>query len=205
MVIRPSFIFGDDVGSLKSEDIFEANKTKLNYKSREKSMNEYYYMGALAAFICMFSYAIFGIIVRYLQQNIEYKSPEVFLFYHGFYCIVISVIMYAFEKNGLTWFLQQHFEQYDAMRCLFLLIFGMIGAAQNYVRFKSRLLVGPVALGFLQASEIIVSYLIQVILFHTIPDLTTVLGAIFIMIACTGILLEKRLSDGLPKKLQKIF
>ena len=162
-------------------------------------------MGALAAFICMFSYAIFGIMVRYLQQNIGYKSPEIFLFYHGFYCIVISVIMYAFENKGVIWSLQQHLEQYDKLRCLFLFIFGIIGAAQNYVRFKSRLLVGPVALGFLQASEIIVSYLIQVILFNTIPDLTTVLGAIFIMIACTGILLEKKLSDCLPPKLQRLF
>ena len=113
--------------------------------------------------------------------------------------------MYAVESNGHIWFIQQHLEQYDAIKCLFLIIFGIIGAAQNYVRFKSRLLVGPVALGFLQASEIIVSYLVQVILFNTIPDLSTVLGAISIMTACTGILLEKKLSNWLPPKMQQFF
>ena len=113
--------------------------------------------------------------------------------------------MYGLEKNGLIYFPQQNLDRYDTLRWLFLFIFGVIGATQYYVRFKSRLLVGPVALGFLQASEIIVSYLVQVILFNTIPDLTTVLGAIFIMIACTGILLEKKLSDFLPPKIQQLF
>ena len=205
MVIRPPCIFGDDFGPVNSKEISKGNKSLLNNKNEEQMTNEYYYIGALAAFICMFSYAAFGIMVRYLQEKIAYKSPEVFLFYHGAYCIIISIIMYAFEYNGLIWLPQQNLDQYDTLRWLFLFIFGVIGATQYYVRFKSRLLVGPVALGFLQASEIVVSYLIQVIIFNTIPDLSTVLGAMFIMTACTGILLEKKLSNWLPPKMQQLF
>ena len=43
------------------------------------------------------------------------------------------------------------------------------------------------------------------ILFNIIPDLSTVVGAITIMTGCTVILLEKKLSDWLPPKIQQLF
>ena len=102
LVVRPPFVFGDDVGTILYNGSIET--TELDYKNEEKATQKHYYIGVLAAFICMFSYAIFGINVRYLQHNIDYASPEVFLLYHGFYCTVLSVIMYIFENNDLILF-----------------------------------------------------------------------------------------------------
>ena len=96
-------------------------------------------------------------------------------------------------------------EQYDPWSWFGLFVVAILGVVMLYARVLSVKLVGPVVVSFVRTSEIIVSYLLQIILFHKMPQLSSVLGAVLVMIACTGILLEDNFLNLLSPRLQKIF
>ena len=204
LVIRPPFIFDNDEEIIKFRNMSETNSTS-SMASDTSTVRKYYYIGALAAIVCMLSNAIFRTMMKFLHQNKSSKSSALFLLYHGIWCLIISFSMPLIESNQRILFPSHNIKQYDAWQWLSLFIFAIIGVTNFYLRLKSLQLVGPVIVGFVRTSEIVVSYVVEIIIFHTIPYLSSVFGAMFIMIACIGVLLEDKFLKCLPSKLQPIF
>ena len=204
MVIRPPFIFGND----KDTDIFRnltETKNNTSFNTNKSYAKDYYYIGALAAFTFMLSDAISRIIMKILLQNKSTKSSALFLFYHGFLCVGISFMMPLIDGDQRNLFPAENVAQYDSSAWICLSIFAIIGVATFYTRWKALQLVGPVILGFIRTSEIVISYVTEIVLFDTLPYLSSMFGAIFITGACIGILLENILLKYLPAKIQPMF
>ena len=204
MVIRPPFIFGNDTDVDIFRNVTEAKNNTSSYTHKSYA-KDYYYIGALAAFTFMLSDAISRIIMKILLQNKSTKSSALFLFYHGFLCIGISLIMPVIDSDQPILFSAESVGQYDYSEWICLFIFAIIGVATFYTRWKALQLVGPVILGFIRTSEIVISYATEVVIFDTLPCLSSMFGAISIMVACIGILLENISLKYLPTKIQTMF
>ena len=204
LVIRPPFLFNYEAATMISNNYSESNNITLIKTEKPKTHN-HYYVGALGAFICMMSNAIFRTMIKIVHQNKSSRSSELMLLYHGILCVIISFLMTLIESNQRILFPSDEVEPYDTWQWLSLAAFAVVGVSKFFMRLKALQLVGPVVVGFVRTSEILVSYLVEIIIFHTIPFLSSIFGAIFIMIACIGVLFEDKFLKCLPSKLQPIF
>ena len=114
-------------------------------------------------------------------------------------------MMSLIDSDQPILFTAENVGQYDYSEWISLFIFAIIGVATFYTRWKALQLVGPVILGFIRTSEIVISYATEIVLFDTLPYVSSIFGAMFITVACIGILLENILLKYLPAKIQPIF
>ena len=204
LVVRPPFLFDDNAKTARLTNKAGANNVTLPTNENSTS-HRYYYVGALGAFICMLSISIFRTLNQFLHQNKNAGSSELFLLYHGFWCVIFSLLMSLLGSHQRILFSANFMDQYDVLGWTSLGIFAIIGVTSTYIYLKALKLVGPVVVGFVRTPEIIISYVMEIIIFHTIPYLSSVVGAIFIMIACIGVLLEDKVLACLPPKVRPIF
>ena len=204
LVIRPPFLFNNEAEMMNSSK----NSESINFTTAapdKPRTHDHYYIGALGAFICMMSNAIFRTMIKVLHQNKSSRSSELMLLYHGLLCVVISFMMTLIESNQRILFASDDVEPYNVWQWLSLALFAVIGVTKFFMRLKALQLVGPVVVGFVRTSEILVSYLVEIVIFHVIPYLSSIFGAIFVMIACIGVLLEDKFLKCLPSNLEPIF
>ena len=204
LVIRPPFLFIDEEGLINSVNISEDGNITLDANKRSED-HKYYYFGALGAFVCMLSNAIFRTFMKLLNQNKSSKSSELFLLYHGVLCFVISFTMPLINNNQRILFPSNKVDHYTLWQWFGLFIFAVIGVTNFYMRLKSLRLVGPVVVGFIRTTEILISYMIEITIFHTIPYLSSIFGALLIMLACIGVLFEEKFLKCLPSNVKPIF
>ena len=194
-VIRPPFLFNDRI---ELEDSKSNNEDKW-------SRSNHYYIGVIAAVICMFCAASFRTIIQLLNKYEITNLTELLLLYHGLWCLAICPLMPLIKSDQLSLFSINDINHYDWLIWLTLLIYSIIGVLNRFLLIKANQLAGSVVVGFIRTSGIIMSYTAEIIIFNVIPYLSSIIGGILIMLACIGILLEEKFLKCLPSKVQPIF
>ena len=204
LVLRPPFLFQNHINSEKSNcnEGLEYTKSPTDNSSHFTS---HYYIGAVSAFSCMMTNAIFRTMMRLLIQNNRSMSSEVYLLYHGLWNLSISIMMPFMKIDEMDLFPSENINKYDKWTLLNMSIYAMIGLMTAFLQFKAHQFAGPVVIGFVRTTEIIFAYVDEIIFFHTVPYLSSLLGAIFIIIACIGVLLEDSFLKFLPSNIQWIL
>ena len=174
LVIRPPFIFknssklviGRNPNNL-TQNIF--NKTCVGKLSRSVQTNNlrshFYYVGAIAALVCMISSATFRIMMKVLVQNKSTSSFSIPLFYSSIANLIAAIILPAFGGDQRILFPSIGVEKYDKWQWIALFIQAILGIAQYSARFMAIKLISPTMVSFIRTSEIVLAYIVQLILF----------------------------------------
>ena len=204
LIIRPPFLFKNALANVRNKPPKLCNDTLQNHCTNGDNHN-YYYFGALSAIICMLCAATSRIVITFIQNNKSSKSPALLLFYQGILCFITITVLYFIGSIQSLLFLGDRASTYSEWSCFALCFYGVIGVIQFYLRLRSMKLAGPVVVGFVRTSEIIVSYVVEIILFQTVPHLLVIFGSMLIKIACIGVLFENTFLELLPRRLRCIF
>ena len=125
--------------------------------------------------------------------------------YQGILCFITITVLFLFGTFQSLLFLGNGDKTYSTWSCFALCFYGFIGVTQFFLRLRSIHLAGPVIVGFVRTSEIIVSYVVEIIVFQTVPHQMVIFGSMLIMIACIGVLFENTFLECLRRRLRCIF
>ena len=199
MVIRPPFIFENSTKIVMDQTSHNIKQNLINQTSTatfahsiqiDDSRDHCYYTGAIAALVCMMSTAIYRILMKVLVQNKSTSSFAIPLFYVSIAILIAASVIPALGGDQKILFPSKMVEKYDNLQWIFLFVVAILGIAQDFARFKAIRLISPTLASFILTSEIVVSYIVQITLFNTEPDVTSLIGSGLVMMACIGIVLE---------------
>ena len=202
LVIRPPFIFGDDIEPSDGKRTHKIEHFSFEIKDYDSKMYDF---GIIMALTCMGTICVFRMLMCFLLKNESTRSTEMLLLYQSIGCLMVSLSLIAFDGNRRIIFPSEQVKPYDSWSWLGLCIIVIAHTAMFFTRKMTMQLVGPVITGFARTSEIVISYLIQVVLFDTPLNFLSVIGAVLVMMVCVFIVLEDTFIQLLPPKLQKIF
>ena len=199
LVIRPPFIFENGTKLVMDQTSHNIKQNFINQTSTAKSFHSiqidnsrdhFYYTGAIAALVCMMSAATYRIMMKVLVQNKSTSSFALPLFYESIATLIAASVLPAFGGDQRILFPSKMVENYDNWQWIFLFVATIIGTAQQIALFKAIRLISPTLNSFIRTFEIVVSYIVQITLFDTEPNLTSLIGSGLVMIACIGVVLE---------------
>ena len=81
-----------------------------------------------------------------------------------------------------------------------MLLYGI-----QWMHFNALTLVSPVIVAFVRSTEILLSYIVQTLFFKTIPNVSAIVGACNVIIACVVIVSEGTILEILPNNVKYIF
>ena len=199
MIIRPPFIFENSIKIVMDQTSHCTKQNFINQTSTAKiapsiqidhSRDHFYYTGAIAALVCMMSTATYRIMMKVLAQNKSTSSFAIPLFYVSIAILIAASVLPAFSGDQRILFPSKMVEKYDIWQWIFLFVATILGIAQHIARFKAISLISPTLSSFIRSSETVVSYILQITLFDTEPNLTSLIGSGLVMMACIGVILE---------------
>ena len=189
LVLQPPSLFGEP----KTEN--KPIATDLNYKG--------YYFGAFMAFVSSFSAALHCVIVGRLFRNSTTNSALLLAFYAGFGQMVVTLPSAILDKNQSVF--SKNITQISGTTWVILIIVVVLGLIA-FVLFNLAIrFIEPVYVSFVGVLEIVMAYIIQVVVFDTLPKFFGILGSIIVATTVFSAPLEKWISQKLPKSLQSIF
>ena len=129
-----------------------------------------------------------------------------FSLYQGFGGLIVSFLLPLIYNGHQRIILPLDGTQsYSVNSWISLVIIGILFSSATFTRFASIRYNGPIVFSFLLTSEIVLSYLAQILFFGLIPDLKSVIGAIFITIACIFIPFEEHFISLVPVQIQQFL
>ena len=202
LVIRPPFLFDTDSDDGFNINYLGHNSTQFPSKSRPCDNNSCYYIGAASAVGCMITQSIFYVNFNYFIKN----ARDLMLFYHGLGCLFVALVL-PFVCDGSQKIINQSDKTiiYSSLQWLGLFGYATLLISLLILRYEAVKLVGPVVFGFVRSTEILLSYCAQLIMFNTIPEVSTIIGSVFVVISCIIVLIEDNIVEILPKTLKNIF
>ena len=206
LIIRPPFIFHDDVKKGLASNVLGHNDTQLTKSAGSEDHNNHYYVGAASAITVMITGSMFYINFKYLADNKSTSSGDLLLFYHGIGCLIVGLVLpFGYEGTQRILNRSDNTVMYSSWQWLGLFGYAILLIALFIIRFEALKLVGPVIYGFVRSTEVILSYSAQIIIFGTFPSTTVMIGSCFILISCLAVLIEDNIVTYLPERIQCIF
>ena len=92
-------------------------------------------------------------------------------------------------------YIHRYVEKYNLLCWFGLFAIGILGPLQFYMRITGLKLTGPVIFSFVRSFEVVIAYFVQITVFDTGPDFASISGAICLVVACTGVSLERKLLE----------
>ena len=206
LVIRPSFVFYDERN--RDEDFIDASTdTTASFHNNKTSIHgNYYYIGAISAVGCMIFRSVQSIASKYLVQNNSNCSVELIIWYLGIACLIISLLLpFCFDGHQRIIYSDRSTKEYSVSQWLGLFGRAMLVYGNLWMHFKALTLVSPVIVAFVRLTEILLSYIVQILFFDTIPNVSAIVGACNVIIACVVIVSEETILEILPSDLRPIF
>ena len=214
LVLSPPFLFGSSFEQTTQPSIDMSTQSSSNKTlsanleiSPKKNSSQFdnYYIGAFAALTAMFSAAAMRTTMKILVQNKSTSSFGVPLFYNSFSNLIVSVVLPVFGGNQRILFPSSDVENYDVGQWVGLFAVAIIGVVQYSTRFMAIKLISPTLVSFIRTSEIVLSYVIQVVILGIKPNATSLIGSGLVMIACVGVIFEQWTVEKLNPKIQHLF
>ena len=207
LVIRPPFLFNNNLNTK-----FDVMDTGSNftipriYDTNPLIHNKYYYIGAASAICCMIFQSFARVGIRCLLKNQRTSSSDLILFNHGVACFVMSLLI-SFAIKGKQRIINssEGTDTYDSKQWISLFGFAILIIIQLCMRVKALHLISPVIVGFVRSTEIVLSYIVQVTFFATVPNVSAIVGSCLVLVSCVSVLIEDSILDIVPKRLKNIL
>ena len=206
LVIRPPFVFHDDL-NINVDDIgATANTTSSFHNNKTSVRGKYYYIGAISAVGCAIFRSIQSIASKYLVQNNSNCSAELIILYLGIAHLIVSLLLpFTFNGHQRIIYSDESTKDYSLSQWLGLFGSGMLLYGIQWMHFNALTLVSPVIVAFVRSTEILLSYIVQTLFFKTIPNVSAIVGACNVIIACVVIVSEGTILEILPNNVKYIF
>ena len=99
------------------------------------------------------------------QYFITANSSAMLFLYQGIFCFVTIIVLFLIGTFQSLLFLGDENTTYSTWGYFALCFYGVIGVTQFFLRLRSIHPAGPVIVGFVSTSEMIVSYVVEIIVF----------------------------------------
>ena len=207
LVVKPFDFFSENVENTFANNETGQKSSDLFRREPDDDNPRYYlYVGSLFAFFSMIGSSSMKIITTVLYRNESTSAPEMISLYQGFGGLIVSFVLPLIYKGNQRIILPlDETPNYSAKNFISLFIIGILFSLATFTRFASIRYNGPIVFSFLLTSEIVLSYLAQILFFGLIPDLKSVIGAIFITIACIFIPFEEHFISFFPVQIQEFL
>ena len=207
LVIRPPFLFNNNLNT--KFDVMDTGSNSTTSRVYEMSPlihNKYYYIGAASAIGCMIFQSIARIGIRCLMKNQSTSSSDLILFNHGIACLLMSLLL-SFAIKGKQRIINssEGTDNYDSKQWISLFGFAILIIIQLCMRVKALHLISPVIVGFVRSTEIVLSYIVQITFFATVPKVSAIIGSCLVLVSCVSVLLEDSIIDIVPKRIKNIL
>ena len=168
--------------------------------------NKYYYIGAPSAIGCMICQSITRVSTRCLMKNQSTSFIDLILFYAGIGCFVMSLLL-SFAIKGKQRIINssEGTDTYDSKQWISLFGFAILVIIRLCMRVKALQLIGPVIVGFVRSTEIVLSYIVQVTFFATVPKVSGIIGSCLALVSCVLVVIEDSIIYIVPKRLKNIL
>ena len=207
LVIRPPFIFNNNLNT-KLDVVDTGSNSTISLISEMSPLihNKYYYIGAASAIGCMIFQSFARVGIRCLMKNQSTSSSDLILFNHGIACFVMSLLL-SFAIKGKQRIINssEGTATYDYKQWISLFGFAILIIIQLCMRVKALHLISPVIVGFVRSTEIVLSYIVQVAFFATVPKVSAIVGSCLVLVSCVSVLIEDSILDIVPKRLKNIL
>ena len=208
LVLKPSSIINDENEKVKFN---ASNHTKPsrpeNYEMTDSNSAFYqrYYIGEISAITSMLCLSVLSVITIFLYENSTTNSTEKSVLYSGFGILFVSLIIPFLGGNQRILFAAKDTKPYNTLEWITLLAIALVSVVMVFTRFLALKFVGATIENFIFTSEIVFGYVAQVIFFGAIPDISSIIGSLCIMIACFIVPLEEVVIVRLPIRWQPFF
>ena len=206
LVIRPPFVFHDEPNM--DEYVIGSNtNTTTSFHNNPLGIHDsYYYIGAISAVANMIFRSIQLIAFKYLVQNKSTINGELVILYIGIACLIVSLVSpFLFNGNQRIIHSYERTRAYNVYQWLGLFGHAILSYGFLWMLIKALSLVSPVIVAFVRLTEIVLSYIVQILFFDAIPTVSAIFGSCNVIIGCLLILIEDSMLKILPENLKCIF
>ena len=128
------------------------------------------------------------------------------MFHYGVSCLIVSLILpFSFNGNQRIVHSSENTVTYDLLQWLGLFGYAGLLYVNLWMRIKALTLVSPVIVAFVRSTEIVMSYIVQIFFFNTVPNVSAIIGSCNVILACVVVLIEDSIVQTLPNSLKFIF
>ena len=206
LVIRPPFVFHDEPNMDEYGIGSSANTTTSFHNNNLGIHDSYYYIGAISAAGLMISRSIQLIAFKYLVQNKSSITGELVILYIGIFCLLVSLVSpFVFHGNQRIIHSHERTNAYNYSQWLGLVGHAILSYGFLWMLIEALKLASPVIVAFVRLTEIVLSYIVQILFFNTIPNVSAIIGSCNVIIACLLISMEDSILKILPENLKCIF
>ena len=96
-------------------------------------------------------------------------------------------------------------DAYDSKQWISLFGFAILIIIQLCMRVKALHLISPVIVGFVRSTEIVLSYIVQIAFFATVPKVSAIIGSCLVLVSCVSVLIEDSIIDIVPKRVKNML
>ena len=205
-VIRPPFVFHDEPNMDENVKGSNTNTTTSFHNNPLGIHDSYYYIGAISAMANMIFRSIQLIAFRYLVQNKSTVNGELVILYIGIACLIVSLVSpFVFNGNQRIIHSYERTRAYNVYQWLGLFGHVILSYGFLWMLIKALSLVSPVIVAFVRLTEIVLSYIVQILFFDAIPTVSAIFGSCNVIIGCLLILIEDSILKILPENMKYIF
>ena len=206
-VIRPPFLFNNSLNTkFDVMDKGSNSTTLLSFEMSPLIHNKYYYIGAASAIGCMIFQSFARVGIRCLLKNQSTSSSDLILFNHGLACLLMSLLLsLAIKGKQRIINSSEGTDAYDSKQWISLFGFAILIIIQLCMRVKALQLISPVIVGFVRSTEIVLSYIVQIAFFTTVPKVSAIIGSCLVLVSCVSVLIEDSIIDIVPKRVKNML
>ena len=187
LVVRPPALFGD--------------QSQPSSHAQDKESG--YYFGALMGLVGTVAGAAHFVLVSILYKNKSTSSPKLLVFHAGLGGLVVSLVTTVLDTTHQVISADiVHISLYTWLEMFFVAVGGVLGFLMLNQAVK---LTNPVLVSFIRVSEIVVSYFIQIFLYHQAIDMFGIVGSVCVTVALVIVSAEGAARKNLPACLKEIM
>ena len=154
-----------------------------------------FYLAILGFLVCSVSNAYANIMCRKIKSKINFM---VLTYYYGItFTMVNSVVLFVLPRSKEY---IVDFGYKDVLFCIFIAAVQFIGSYFQYISFKYDE-AGRVTI--FTYCQVLFTYIVEITLFHIVPDFITIIGAILIVGSCITVVFNKLVEARRKRTLSK--
>ena len=146
---------------------------------------------------------LYFVTVKKIYQEFTGCTAELLVCYGGFGMIAVSFITLGFDADRQI--LSTYIVNINYVTWLVMFGVGLLSTLAFLSLNQALKMIDSVVVSFVRASDIVLSYVIQVIVFHLIPNVTAILGSACVLASVIIIPLEDNFIAYVPIAYREIL
>ena len=159
----------------------------------------HYFIGAFLGILDALGWAVGYVTCSFLTQR-RNCSVELFLFYNAICSLIVSLMSSMFDPDHQI--LSARVFSISTCYWVGVVSVAFLGISATFMVNKAVVWANPVLVSFIRVLDIVISYTIQVVFLHQIPDRSGMAGSILVVIGVSLLASEDLLLPIIPEKIR---